>query len=66
MCVSFEFFGVLICLCEMTLSPKTNFKVDLVVVGPEVPLADGVANALEAAGVKCFGPSKVSSVHRSP
>ncbi len=31
---------------------------DLVVVGPEVPLVLGVADALRAAGIACFGPSK--------
>jgi phosphoribosylamine--glycine ligase len=30
---------------------------DLVVVGPEVPLVAGVADALRAAGIACFGPS---------
>ncbi len=32
--------------------------VDLVVIGPEVPLVLGVADALRAAGIACFGPSK--------
>ncbi|KAG0722777.1 Phosphoribosylamine--glycine ligase [Chionoecetes opilio] len=32
--------------------------VDLVVVGPEDPLAAGLANALKAADIKVFGPSK--------
>lgn len=31
---------------------------DLVVVGPEAPLAAGVADALRAAGIAVFGPSK--------
>ena len=30
---------------------------DLVVVGPEAPLVAGVADAVRAAGVACFGPS---------
>jgi phosphoribosylamine--glycine ligase len=32
-------------------------SVDLVVVGPEAPLVDGVVDALEAAGIAAFGPS---------
>jgi phosphoribosylamine---glycine ligase len=31
--------------------------VDLVVVGPEAPLVAGVADAVRAAGISCFGPS---------
>ncbi|WP_433932249.1 phosphoribosylamine--glycine ligase [Sorangium cellulosum] len=33
-------------------------RVDLVVVGPEAPLCAGVADALAAAGVAVFGPSR--------
>ncbi len=32
-------------------------EIDLAVIGPEAPLAAGVADALEAAGVAVFGPS---------
>nr|WP_090280009.1 phosphoribosylamine--glycine ligase [Mycolicibacterium komanii]CRL76089.1 phosphoribosylamine--glycine ligase [Mycolicibacterium komanii] len=31
---------------------------DLVVVGPEVPLVLGVADAVRSAGIACFGPTK--------
>ncbi len=31
---------------------------DLVVIGPEAPLVAGVADALRAAGVSCFGPDQ--------
>jgi phosphoribosylamine---glycine ligase len=31
---------------------------DLVVVGPEAPLVAGVADAVRAAGISCFGPSR--------
>lgn len=32
--------------------------IELTVVGPEVPLVMGVVDAFEAAGLRCFGPSK--------
>ena len=35
-----------------------RFGADLVVVGPEVPLVLGVADAVRAAGIACFGPSR--------
>lgn len=31
--------------------------VDLVIIGPEAPLVAGVADAVRAAGIACFGPS---------
>src|SRR5262245_40928446 len=36
-------------------------KVELVVVGPEQPLVDGLVDALEAAGIRAFGPSKAAA-----
>jgi phosphoribosylamine---glycine ligase len=33
-------------------------RIELVVVGPETPLAAGIVNDLERAGIKAFGPSK--------
>ncbi|MBB4699186.1 phosphoribosylamine--glycine ligase [Sphaerisporangium siamense] len=39
-------------------SLATRLRADLVVVGPEAPLVAGVADAVRAAGIPCFGPSK--------
>jgi phosphoribosylamine--glycine ligase len=39
---------------------KTN-AVELVVVGPETPLAAGIVDDLASAGIKAFGPSKAAS-----
>src|ERR1700746_449431 len=38
---------------------KTN-AVDLVVVGPETPLAAGIVDDLTAHGIKAFAPSRLS------
>ena len=35
--------------------------IDLVVVGPEGPLCAGIVDALEAAGIEAFGPSKAAA-----
>ncbi|MBT9385597.1 phosphoribosylamine--glycine ligase [Pseudooceanicola sp. CBS1P-1] len=35
--------------------------IDFVIIGPEAPLAAGVADALREAGVSCFGPSKAAA-----
>ncbi len=38
-----------------------SLGVDLVVVGPEAPLVAGVADAVRAAGIACFGPSAAAA-----
>ncbi|MBZ6379504.1 phosphoribosylamine--glycine ligase [Pacificimonas flava] len=35
--------------------------VELVVVGPEQPLVDGLADSLKRAGIRCFGPSAAAA-----
>jgi phosphoribosylamine--glycine ligase/phosphoribosylformylglycinamidine cyclo-ligase len=35
--------------------------IDLVLIGPEIPLADGLADSLRAAGLKVFGPSRAAA-----
>lgn len=39
----------------------TGWRADLVVFGPETPLVAGVADAVRAAGIACFGPSKAAA-----
>ena len=38
-----------------------QLKSDLIVVGPEKPLANGLADAARAAGIPCFGPSQAAA-----
>jgi phosphoribosylamine--glycine ligase len=35
-----------------------EYRIDLVVVGPEAPLCAGIVDDLESAGIKAFGPSR--------
>jgi phosphoribosylamine--glycine ligase len=39
----------------------TKLNIDLVVVGPEKPLVNGLADALNKANIACFGPSKAAA-----
>jgi phosphoribosylamine--glycine ligase len=43
---------------EAVVALARRIAADLVVIGPEVPLVLGVADAVRAAGIACFGPSK--------
>ncbi|MDR1807491.1 MAG: phosphoribosylamine--glycine ligase, partial [Propionibacteriaceae bacterium] len=38
-----------------------DLAADLVVIGPEAPLVAGVADAVRAAGIACFGPSAAAA-----
>jgi phosphoribosylamine--glycine ligase len=38
-----------------------QLNIDLVVVGPEKPLVNGLADALNKANIACFGPSKAAA-----
>jgi len=46
---------------EAILSLAKALDVDLVVVGPEMPLVNGVADVLRASGFATFGPSKAAA-----
>jgi phosphoribosylamine---glycine ligase len=43
---------------EAVTALARKLEIDLVIIGPEVPLVLGVADAVRAAGIACFGPSK--------
>src|SRR5450759_1075880 len=44
----------------IALAEKTG--ADLVVIGPEGPLVAGVADAIRAAGISCFGPGRAAAM----
>lgn len=46
---------------EAVVGLAKKLTADLVVIGPEVPLVLGVADAVRAAGIACFGPSKAAA-----
>ena len=46
---------------EAVAALATDFAADLVVIGPEAPLVAGVADAVRAAGIACFGPSAAAA-----
>jgi len=47
---------------ESVLDLARRERADLVVVGPEAPLCEGVVDALEAAGILAFGPRKNAAI----
>jgi phosphoribosylamine--glycine ligase len=46
---------------EAVVKLAQSVNADLVVIGPEVPLVLGVADAVRAAGIACFGPTREAS-----
>ncbi|HZU40641.1 MAG TPA: phosphoribosylamine--glycine ligase [Solirubrobacteraceae bacterium] len=46
---------------EAIVDAAREHGVDLVVVGPEAPLVAGLTDALEAAGIRCFGPIQAAA-----
>ena len=36
-------------------------QIDLVIVGPEIPLAAGLADSLSESGIRCFGPNQAAA-----
>lgn len=46
---------------ESVVALAREVTADLVVIGPEVPLVLGVADAVRAAGIPCFGPSAAAA-----
>ena len=46
---------------QAILSLAQSLGVDLVVIGPELPLVNGAADILRAAGIATFGPSKAAA-----
>jgi phosphoribosylamine--glycine ligase len=52
--------------CDITIPNEIAdlaeaLKVDLVVIGPELPLVAGAADAIRARGIACFGPSALAA-----
>jgi phosphoribosylamine---glycine ligase len=47
--------------CDDVVALARQVRADLVVIGPEVPLVLGVADAVRDAGIACFGPSKAAA-----
>ncbi len=53
-----ETYGVDVAKPDEVAGLATKWQADLVVFGPETPLVAGASDAVRAAGIPCFGPSK--------
>jgi phosphoribosylamine--glycine ligase len=52
-----EQYGVDVAIAADVAALAERWHADLVVIGPEVPLVRGAADAVRAKGIACFGPS---------
>ncbi len=46
---------------ELVVSTAKQHNVDLVIVGPEVPLCNGIVDRLQQENIKAFGPTKAAA-----
>jgi phosphoribosylamine--glycine ligase len=53
-----ESYGLDVAKPAQVAELATRWQADLVVFGPETPLVAGASDAVRAAGIPCFGPSK--------
>ena len=56
-----ELFAVVPTDADAVAGAATAFRADLVVVGPEAALVAGVTDAVQAAGIACFGPTRAAA-----
>ncbi|MER7080452.1 phosphoribosylamine--glycine ligase [Saccharopolyspora kobensis] len=56
-----ENYGVDVAKPADVVKLATEWQADLVVFGPETPLVAGASDAVRAAGIACFGPSRAAA-----
>ncbi|MFC4858896.1 phosphoribosylamine--glycine ligase [Actinophytocola glycyrrhizae] len=56
-----ESYGADVTEPASVVAAAKEWRADLVVIGPEVPLVAGAADAVRAAGIACFGPSAAAA-----
>ena len=52
--ISVEDHTAIVALCK-------DKQIDMVIIGPEAPLAGGLADSLSAEGIRCFGPKQAAA-----
>ena len=53
------------CNRDMVIETCRKYKIDVVFVGPEAPLAAGIVDALQEEGIKAIGPHKAAAMLES-